>query len=214
MHGSRIWLVACLLAGALPVRAAADPAADAAAAATVERAIAELGAVRADFVQELLDRDGKTSDRAVGTLYLKKPGRFRWDYTQPKQLIVSDGETLWLYDPELQQATVRKVKDSLSQTPAMLLAGESRVKDSFDVTAQPREAGIDWVQLTPKKNDTDFKQLRLGFVGGTLMRMEFADKLNQVTRIELTKLEKNARLPDSLFHFVAPPGVDVIGPKS
>ena len=213
--GCRRLAALAFLSFAVFVRPAlAEPAADAAAVTTVERAIAALDAVRADFVQELIDRDGKTSDRAVGTLYLKKPGRFRWDYTQPQQLIVSDGETLWLYDPELEQATVRKVKDTLSQTPAMLLAGESHVKDSFVVTAQGREGDIDWVQLVPKKNDTDFKQLRLGFVGGNLKRMEFADKLNQLTRIELTKVERNAKLPDSLFRFVAPPGVDVIGPKT
>ena len=109
----------------------AAPAEDATALATVEKAIAALSSVRAEFVQELLDKDGKSLERAVGTLYLKKPGRFRWDYTEPKQLIVSDGETLWLYDPELEQATVRKVKDTLSQTPAMLLAGQSKVADGF-----------------------------------------------------------------------------------
>ena len=210
----RLAALALLAAASLAGRASADPAADAAAVTTVERAIAALDAVRAEFVQELIDRDGKTSDRAVGTLYLKKPGRFRWDYTQPKQLIVSDGETLWLYDPELEQATVRKVKDTLSQTPAMLLAGETHVRDSFEVTAEGRDGDLDWVRLVPRKSDTDFKQLRLGFAGGNLKRMEFADKLNQLTRIELTRVERNAKLPDSLFHFVAPAGVDVIGPRT
>ncbi|HXQ63464.1 MAG TPA: outer membrane lipoprotein chaperone LolA [Steroidobacteraceae bacterium] len=193
-------------------RAAADGPADAAALATVEHALAALDSVRAEFVQQLVGRDGSPGERAVGTLYLKKPGRFRWDYTEPRQLIVSDGEWLWLYDPELEQATVRKVRDTLSQTPAMLLSGEARVSAGYLVTAAGHSDGLDWVQLVPRQADSDFKQLRLGFAGEVLKRMEFADKLNGLTRVELTKVERNARLPESLFHFVAPPGVDVIGP--
>jgi outer membrane lipoprotein carrier protein len=193
--------------------ARADPAADAAALATVEHALAALDSVKAEFAQELTDHDGKTTDRANGVLYLKKPGRFRWDYLEPKQLIVSDGERLWLYDPELEQVTVRKVRDTLSQTPAMLLSGEAKVTDGFTVTAAGSSGGLDWVRLVPRQNDTDFRELKLGFVGGQLKRMEFADKLNQTTRIELTHLERNAHLPETLFQFVAPAGVDVIGPK-
>ena len=205
--------LAALLAATAASTAHADAAADAAALATVDKAIAALASVKAEFVQDLIDANGKTLEHAVGTLYLKKPGRFRWDYSDPKQLIVSDGETLWLYDPELAQATVRKVKDTLSQTPAMLLAGESRVSDGFSVSAAGRDSGLDWVRLVPKRNDTDFKELRLGFEAGTLKRMEFDNKLNQRTRIDLTRIERNARLADSLFHFTAPAGVDVIGPK-
>jgi outer membrane lipoprotein carrier protein len=210
-HLPRLLLAAVL--GASGPAVLADAAADSAVLATVEHALAALDSVRAEFLQDLLDRDGKPTEHAVGTLYLKKPGRFRWDYSDPKQLIVSDGERLWLYDPELQQVTVRKVKDTLSQTPAMLLAGQSKVTDGFTVSAAGRDGEIEWVRLVPKQNDTDFKELKLGFVGGNLRRMEFADKLSQLTRIELTKIERNARLPDSLFRFVAPPGVDVIGPK-
>jgi outer membrane lipoprotein carrier protein len=193
-------------------RAAADAPADAAALATVEHALAALDSVRAEFVQQVVGQDGAPGERAAGTLYLKRPGRFRWDYSQPRQLIVSDGEWLWLYDPELEQATVRKVRDTLSQTPAMLLSGEARVSEGFVVTAAGRADGLDWVRLVPRQSDTDFRELRLGFAGEVLKRMEFADKLNQLTRVELTKIERNAHLSDALFHFVAPPGVDVIGP--
>ena len=214
MNALQSLFVAGLALLSLVAPAWADEAADAAALATVEHALGELNAVRADFTQDLLDHDGKLSEHAVGTLYLKKPGRFRWDYSEPRQLIVSDGVTLWLYDPELQQATVRKVKDTLSQTPAMLLAGDAHVRDGFEVSAAGTVAGIDWVRLVPKQSDTDFKELRLGFTGGSLKRLEFADKLNQVTKVELTKIERNAKLADSLFKFVAPAGVDDIGPRT
>ena len=205
------------LLAAVPVVAATDAAtaataADARALARVERAVAALDSVRAEFVQELLDPRTKTTQRASGTLSLKKPGKFRWDYAQPAQVIVSDGERLWLYDPDLEQVTVRRVKDTLSQTPAMLLSGQARVRDGFDVRAAPAAEGLEWVRLIPKRADTDFRELRLGFAGDTLQRMEFEDKLNQRTRIELKRVQRNAQLDDALFRFVPPPGTDVIGP--
>jgi outer membrane lipoprotein carrier protein len=209
--------LAALLLVALPAAgpaAVADPAADGLALTRLEKGLANLASVRAEFTQDLLAKDGTSTEHAAGTLYLKKPGRFRWDYSSPKQLIVCDGTTLWLYDPELEQATTRRVRDTLSQTPAMLLSGEARVRDGFEVRDGGRAAGLDWIVLVPKANDTDFREIRLGLAGEVLKRMEFADKLNQRTAIELTHLERNAALADSLFQFVAPPGVDVIGPAA
>jgi chaperone LolA len=189
-------------------------AADVAALARVERAVAALASVRAQFVQELVDPRTKAVQRAEGTLSLQKPGRFRWDYTTPKQLIVSDGTKLWLYDADLEQVTVRRVRDTLSQTPAMLLSGQSRIRDQFEVRDGGESDGLSWVRLLPKTQDTDFRELRLAFAGDTLRRMEFEDKLNQLTRITLNRVERNARLDASLFRFVPPPGVDVIGPAT
>jgi outer membrane lipoprotein carrier protein len=211
--GRRLALVlgTLLALGALVPSAGAEPAADAAALARLEKGLAHLESVRAEFTQDLLAKDGTSAEHAAGTLYLKKPGRFRWDYSNPKQLIVCDGTSLWLYDPELEQATVRRVRETLSQTPAMLLSGEARVRDGFVVRDGGRAGGLDWIVLTPKANDTDFREIRLGFGGEILKRMEFADKLNQRTAIELKRLERNVVLPDSLFTFVAPAGVDVLG---
>jgi chaperone LolA len=207
-------LIALAALAVLPRAAGADPAADAQALARLEKGLANLGSVRAEFTQDLLGKDGSSAEHAAGTLYLKKPGRFRWDYSSPKQLIVCDGTTLWLYDPELEQATTRRVRDTLSQTPAMLLSGEARVRDGFEVRDGGRAAGLEWIVLVPRANDTDFREIRLGFDGETLRRMEFADKLNQRTAITLAHLERNAQLSDSLFKFVAPPGGGVIGPAA
>ena len=199
------WLA---LAGWLPPAAGATPGDP---AARLERALGSLDSGRADFTQDLIAADGATTEHAVGVLYLRKPGRFRWDYSAPRQLIVCDGEKLWLYDPDLEQATVRRVRDSLSQTPAMLLSGQARVRDGFAVRDAGRAAGLDWIALTPKSGDTDFREIRLGFAGETLRRLEFADKLNQRTVIELGRIERNAKLADALFTFTPPAGVDVIG---
>jgi chaperone LolA len=210
--GQRLALLALLVLAALAPSARAEPAADAAALTRLEKGLANLESVRAEFTQDLVGKDGASTEHATGTLYLRKPGRFRWDYSSPKQLIVCDGTSLWLYDPELEQATVRRVRETLSQTPAMLLSGEARVRDGFQVRDGGRAGGLDWIVLAPKANDTDFREIRLGFAGEILKRMEFADKLNQRTVVELKRLERNVVLADSLFQFVAPPGVDVIGP--
>ena len=210
MRGIQLACAGLALA-ALALPALAAPAGDAAALARLEQGLAKLQSVRAEFVQDLLNKDGTSAEHAAGTLYLKKPGRFRWDYSQPKQLIVCDGTDLWLYDPELEQATVKRVRDTLSQTPAMLLSGEAKVQDGFRVKDGGSAAGLDWIVLTPKADDTDFREIRLGFAGDLLRRLEFADKLNQRTAIELKRLERNVEIPEALFKFIAPPGVDVIG---
>ncbi len=205
MLRAHLSLLLCVLF-ALPA-----PAAEVDPATRLEHALTALDSVRAEFTQDLVAADGTSTDHAAGTLYLKKPGRFRWDYATPKQLIVCDGERLWLYDPELEQATVRRVRDSMSQTPAMLLSGQAKVRDGFTIRDGGRSGGLDWLHLVPKASDTDFREIRLGFVGEVLHRLEFTDKLNQRTLIELKGLERNAHLADALFRFTPPAGVDVIG---
>ena len=204
-------VLAALAATVAADATAADAAADAAALSRLERSLASLSSVRAEFRQQLIEADGSAGATARGTLYLKKPGRFRWDYSQPQQLIVCDGETLWLYDPELEQATVRRVAETLSQTPAMLLSGQGRVGDGFTVNDAGASGGLSWVKLTPRLAQADFRELKLGFEGADLKRLEFTDKLNAITRIEFTRIERNVRLDQALFTFVAPAGVDVIG---
>lgn len=189
-----------------------DTKADTAALTRVETYVAGLGSVRAQFVQRLFDAKGRETQLASGTLYLKRPGRFRWEYRAPaEQLVVSDGATVWLYDRDLDQVTVKPIGDSLSTTPAMLLSGRSRVRDSFEASDGGAADGLVWVRLRPRIPDTDFRELRLGFSGRELKRMELRDRLEQLTRIELDGVERNAVLPEGLFSFTPPPGVDVVG---
>jgi outer membrane lipoprotein carrier protein len=160
----------------------------------------------------LTDRSGRAIDEASGVLAIKRPNRFRWDYREPyEQVIVADGSRVWLYDSDLEQVTVRKLDDTLSATPAMLLSGEGNLEDNFTVTETVTDGPIQWVQMEPKRNDTDFKSVRLGFEGTTLRHMHLADKLGQTTRLEFTNVERNPVLDPSRFTFKVPPGADVIG---
>ena len=200
-----------MLAAALPADAeSADPA----ALARVERYLDQIETLRAEFSQEIVDTDGTVREQAEGILYLQKPGRFRWDYRAPlEQQLVSDGTNVWLYDVELEQVTVREIGESLSTTPAMLLSGEGNVADSFVVGRGESEGGLDWVVLKPKREEADFRVVRLGFRRNELERMELEDRLGQTARIRFAAIERNPRLSSELFEFVPPPGVDVVGSK-
>jgi len=213
----RAWLTVVVAVAATPFAFSANDAPRSAEAGQwLQNYLAGFTSFQADFHQRSSNAAGDRTQESSGTLYLQKPGRFRWDYKEPDhQLIVSDGAKIWLYDVDLEQVTVKTVDDSLSTTPALLLAGKSSITDSFDVTRIGSREGIDWLQLVPRRNDTDFVELRLGFGAGELKLMELKDKLQQSTRIEFSSIRRNPRLAGDLFTFVPPPGVDVIGaPRS
>jgi outer membrane lipoprotein-sorting protein len=96
----------------------------------------------------------------------------------------------------------------------MLLSGQGNLEDNFKVTQYRNESGIDWVRMEPKRGDTDFKWVRLGFEGAALRAMQLSDKLGQTTQLEFSNLERNPPLDPSRFTFTVPPGADVIGDAS
>jgi len=205
--------ITCLALATHAAAAAQD--ADPAALARVERYLDQVETLKAEFSQEVVDRDGTIREQAEGVLYLQKPGRFRWDYRAPlEQQLVSDGKNVWLYDVELEQVTVREVGESLSTTPAMLLSGQGKVADSFSVAGGESADGLDWILLTPIREETDFRVVRLGFRGRELERMELEDRLGQTARIRFSAIERNLRLSPGLFEFEPPPGVDVVGSRA
>lgn len=196
----------------VPIVAAA---ADTAGYERVERFLSGLQGLQAQFQQTLTDSRGMVTGESAGTLAIRRPNRFRWDYREPnEQLIVADGSRIWLYDKDLEQVTVRRVDESLSATPAMLLSGEGTLSDNFKATQTQQEGAVQWVRLEPVRNDTDFKFVRLGFAGDALKFMQLADKLGQTTTLQFSKFERNPPLDPSQFVFTVPPGADVIGDAS
>lgn len=178
----------------------------------VDRLLGNLQSLQADFKQTLTDSKGEVTEQSSGTIAIRRPNRFRWEYRQPhEQLMVADGTRIWLFDPDLEQVTVRRMGDSLSATPAMLLSGEGKLADNFNVTKTSQDATAQWVMLEPKRNDTDFKWVRLGFANDVLRYMQLADKLGQITTLEFNNVQKNPPLDASLFVFKVPEGADVIG---
>ena len=171
----------------------------------------EVTSLSAHFSQTIVDPSGKTMQTSEGTLQLKRPGRFRWSYAAPhEQLVVADGKRLWLYDPELEQVTVKTLDATLGSTPAMLLSGTGRLSDAYDVVRDYEQDGMTWVELTPHESKGDFARVRLAFAGVELRRMELTDSLDQTTSIDLSQVEHNPTLGDELFTFTPPPGTDVV----
>jgi outer membrane lipoprotein carrier protein len=206
-------LIPCLLAVAwlLPGGAVAANEEKAAAPGLLRAFLAETVTLEARFSQVLLEADSERAQVSEGSFYLHRPQRFRWDYASPApQLVVADGQHLWLYDPDLEQATVRRLDDGLSSTPAMLLSGDGVLEDSFRLGAAYREDGLDWVELAPVSDAADFAGVRVGFEQGLLASMELMDALGQTTVIRFSDVRVNPPLDAQLFQFSPPDGVDVI----
>lgn len=215
-HGRGMLATLVLFVATAPVVLAADPQPIASVQSgyeRVDRFMQGLTGLEASFKQVLRDSRGQMAEQSSGTLKVSRPDRFRWDYAVPHaQVIVSDGARLWLYDPDLEQVTVRALDQSLAGTPAMLLSGGGNLRDAFTVERVEQGAeGTFWVQLVPKRGDTDFRRVRLGFRGYLLRFMELDDKLNQTTVLEFVGLKRNPPLDAGQFAFKPPAGADVIG---
>lgn len=200
--------IAVMLVWAL---ASAAAAADA-AASSIDRFFAGLQTLSADFEQTLYDAKGTLTQTAQGRLSIRRPGRFRWDYSSPyRQLVLGDGQRLWTYDADLEQATVKPQEDALAGTPALLLSADQQPRELFSVTPMMPQDDGQWYELRPLAQDTQFNRLRLGFRDDVLVAMELVDGFDQLTVFRFSGVVRNGPLPADLFRFVPPAGVDVIG---
>lgn len=178
----------------------------------LDRFFLGLDNLSAAFEQTLYDAQGQVTQTATGRLSIQRPGRFRWDYDTPyKQLVLGDGERLWTYDADLEQATVKPQDDTLAGTPALLLSAQQQPRELFDIQALPPRDGETWYELTPRAQDTQFNELRLGFVDDSLVAMELIDAFEQLTQFRFSDTRRNSPLAAGLFSFTPPAGVDVIG---
>ena len=200
-----------LLAMLLPGVVGADATADAKAAQRLEAALSGLAGLKADFRQTVTDAQGQLIETADGKVALARPGRFRWDYRVPAQLIVSDGTTVWFHDVDLAQVTIRPAAETLVGSPALLLSGQGDLRAEFEIGDGGQEDGLAWSRLSPRSNDSDFRELRVGIANGQLRRMTLIDRLGQTTRLEFDHVERNPRFEMDTFSFKPPPGVDVVG---
>ncbi|RKZ88971.1 MAG: outer membrane lipoprotein carrier protein LolA [Gammaproteobacteria bacterium] len=167
---------------------------------------------KANFKQMVLDPDGKLMEEAEGKFALERPGKFRWDYSQPyPQHIVADGERIWFYDVDLEQVTVKSQLEALVDTPATLLSGESMPEDKYILTDIPSEDGMLWVELVPKDVESNFQTVTLAFDQQGLRQMIMRDSFDQRTRLVFSQQEENTVLADDEFVFIPPEGIDVVG---
>jgi len=169
---------------------------------------------RADFDQTVRDRNGKTVQQSKGNFVFQRPGRFRWVYAKPAdQLIVGDGERVWIYDKDLNQVTVRKLSRALGSTPAALLAGSTEVEKAFELSEGGMRDGLEWLEARPKEREAGFERIRMGFGSGGVEAMELIDHFGQTTLLRISNLQRNPKLDPGEFRFTPPKGADVLGEK-
>lgn len=165
----------------------------------------------AEFRQVQGPRGEAGGEESRGSLLIKRPGRFRWDYREPyERVVVADGRELWLYEADLAQVTVRSLDAGLGETPAALLTGGREILDRFETVDSWRAEKLDWVRLRPRSTDSDFDSVAIGFDGERIAQLDIDDRLGQQTRIFFSAVSINPRLDDARFVFEVPTGADVI----
>ncbi|MSP96515.1 MAG: outer membrane lipoprotein chaperone LolA [Betaproteobacteria bacterium] len=186
-----------------------------AAAASLDRFhafVRTMQSARADFEQKVYDRNKKLVQESKGSFAFLRPGRFRWSFVKPyTQLIVGDGEKIWVYDQDLNQVTVRKISSALGATPAALIAGNADIEQSFDFTDTGEQDGLQWLDAKPRERDAGFDRIRMGFGLTGIDAMELVDQLGQTTVLRFSNLQRNPKLDAGTFRFVPPKGADLLG---
>ena len=169
---------------------------------------------RADFAQQVFDRNGKRVQESKGSFLFLRPGKFRWNYEKPyPQLIVGDGERVWIHDLDLNQVTVRRVASAIGSTPAALLAGAADIGKAFELSEAGERDGLEWLDAAPREREAGFERVRLGLGVAGVEAMELVDHFGQTTLLRFSNIARNPRLEGTEFRFTPPPGADVLGEK-
>lgn len=201
-------------APAQPPAAAATAATPATAAPTaLQRFLASnVETLSGDFEQRHFTPAGNVDDLSTGTLAIKRPDRFRMHYTEPEEwILVSDGKQYMDYDVEVEQATIAKLDEVAFYPPTLLTGGAAAVDKAFKVIDSYAADGLEWVKLEPRERNPDVAEISVGFSGDLPRRIEVRSASAELTRLDLSSLAVNERIPDAQFEVKAPRGVAVIG---
>ncbi|NUS39662.1 MAG: outer membrane lipoprotein chaperone LolA [Lysobacter sp.] len=165
------------------------------------------------FSQQVFNPSGKLKETSSGRVALSAPRLFRWEYEKPyEQLVVADGKSVWVYDPDLQQVTKRPQGTEEANSPLAALVDPSRLDRDYVVEEAGRDDGLDWLLLKPKGNaEANFQSARLGFGPQGLARMQVVDALGQKTRIVFDRWQRNPAFAAGTFRYTPAKGVDVVG---
>ena len=177
---------------------------------TLKEFVRDVKTGQADFSQTVTSPDGAKKKTSSGHFEFSRPNRFRFTYQKPfEQSIVADGQKVWIYDADLNQASSRKFTQALGSTPAALLAGGSLDKE-FDLAPLPSKDGLEWAEATPKAKDGAFKSVRIGFRNKVLASVEVVDAFGQRSLLDFTKFVANEPIKADAFVFTVPKGADLI----
>ena len=163
-----------------------------------------------DFKQKVTDQNGAILQEVSGQFFFKKPNLFKWDYLKPlKSQLISDGELLYLYDPDLKQVVISQLKKIGGVSPAMLLVTKD-IESLFKIT-RIRDKEIDWFKAVPHDPEkANFKEVFINFSQDRLNHMRIVDEFDNETEIQFININQNTKINDAFFLFNTPDDIDVI----
>lgn len=213
--------LATLAAVVLVTPAWAQPTVNAPAIATAEdyaldqlvSLLQQTATLKADVEQLVMDQEGRELQEVSARLLMQKPANFRWEVTEPySELMVTDGDTVWRYEPDLEQVTIQQFDTDLDRTPIMLLNGSADdIRSNYAVSAATMADGVrQRFILQPRQPDSLFERMSLTFNGPVLEEMQFEDSLGQQTSLGFKAVERNQDIDTGAFSYEPPAGVDVI----
>jgi outer membrane lipoprotein carrier protein len=176
--------------------------------------VAGTKAARGEFTQTQVRSKaatGKAPAPSSGTFVFARPGKFIWTYQKPyEQVLQADGETLYIYDKDLNQVTTRKLGNALGSSPAAILFGSNDLEKNFTLAEAGTRDGLEWLSATPKSKDTTFEQIGIGLKDGVPQAMELKDSFGQTSVLKFTNFQRNPQLGAQQFRFEAPKGAEVV----
>lgn len=201
-----------ILTGLLLVVSVATHAANDQPAQQLRKLLDAMNSLQGDFVQTTYDKAGVEQESSSGTFMLMRPGKFYWKTLDPMpQLLVSNNKTIWLYDPDLETVNIREFTEDLRETPALLLSADiEQLRKNFSIAKDAKDTSAEKYTLTPKVTEGMFQQLVLVFKAGQLTEFAIQDSLGQLTRCQLSNVQRNKPLPEENFFFVPPEGVEIL----
>jgi outer membrane lipoprotein carrier protein len=186
--------------------------AQAAGANKLDKIIQSINTLQGNFSQTLHNDKGEVLQKSTGNYFIKKPNKFYWDYKTPyKQLVISNGKSLWLYDTELEQVTLKNAQKSTKDSPISVLLNKKNLATAFKIKKLTKRESLNWYRLQPKEEDNSFKEFYVGFDDNYIKVMELHDSFGNITQILFENNKKNLSLQNSFFDYQPPRGVDVIG---
>jgi outer membrane lipoprotein carrier protein len=206
----KLSLATLLAAGSLALSGAAN----ASALEQFKSFVSGTKAARGEFTQTQVrskSATGKTPPVSSGTFVFARPGKFIWTYQKPyEQVLQADGDTLYIYDKDLNQVTTRKLGNALGSSPAAILFGSNDLEKNFTLAEAGSRDGLEWLSATPKAKDTTFEQIGIGLKDGVPQAMELKDSFGQTSVLKFTNFQRNPQLGAQHFRFEVPKGADVV----
>ena len=171
----------------------------------------QMNSLTGKFKQKVVDQNGATLQEVSGQFFFKKPNLFKWDYLEPsKSQLISDGELLYLYDPDLKQVVISQLKKFGGVSPAMLLV-TSDIESLFEITIIQDKKGVSWFRALPHEPEkANFKEVFINFSQKKLKGMRIIDGFDNTTEIDFIKVSRNTDINEAIFLFNTPEDIDVI----